>query len=188
MRTRQPRQLKPCAFDRLAYKQQLRRHPDAIVKLVGRRSPGRVRAARALIAPQRTQVANIPRKILKTLLRIKGKKKHRISGDLQFTLPSVAHRRMSGAQLSSGSPLDRRFTGPHAVTNRTLVASIPDTDGGSNPAKAGAWYPDALHLMTCLEGWVVTTRTCLESTAAQDSPPPRVRRIQLLFLLFDGCL
>ena len=47
---------------------------------------------------------------------------------------------MSGAQLSSGLPLDRRFTGPHAIMNPVLLLSIGDI---YNPVEAGAWYPDA---------------------------------------------
>jgi hypothetical protein len=192
MRTRQPRQLKPYAFDRLAYKQQLKHHPDAIVKLAGRRSPVES-SSRSSEGDTDGAAENSggehPSEGPRTLPRIKGKKRHCAGGGHPSTPPPVAHCRTSGVHLSSGSPLDRRFTGPHAITDLALVASIPDIDGGDSPVEAGAWYPDAFNDMSSrLGGDDMPPSTAQDDLRDSHTPPPRVRRRRVLFLLFDGCL
>jgi hypothetical protein len=192
MRTRQPRQLKPYVFDRLAYKQQLKHHPDAIVKLVGRRSP--VESSSRLSEGDTDDAAENsggehPSENARTLPRIKGKKRYRAGGGHPSTPPPVAHRRTSGVQLSSGSPLDRRFTGPRAITDLALVESIPDIDGGDSSVEAGAWYPDAFNdLSSGLGGDDMPPSTAPDDLRESHTPPPRVKRRRVLFLLFDGCL
>jgi hypothetical protein len=188
MRTRQPRQLKPYAFDRLAYKQQLKHHPDAIVKLVGRRSPvespSRSNEGDAYSAPENSGGEH-PSGDARTLLRIKGKKRHRAGGGHPSTPPPVAHRRASGVQLSSGSPLDRKFMGPHAITDLALVASIPDIDGGDSPVEAGAWYPDAFNDSSSgLGGDDMPLSTAQDDLRDGHTPPPRVKRRRVIFFCF----
>jgi hypothetical protein len=83
MRTRQPRQLNPYASDRLAYKQQLKHHPDAIVKLVGRRSP--VESSSRSIKGDTDGTAEYSgaeysSEDARTPPRIKGRKWHRAGG------------------------------------------------------------------------------------------------------------
>ena len=185
MRTRQPRQLKPYAFDRLAYKQQLKHHPDAIVKLVGRRSP--VESSRSDGGDTDGAAENSggehPSENARTLPRITGKKRHRAGRGHPSTPPPVARRRTFGAQLSSGSPLDRRITGPHAITDLTLVSSIPEIDGGGGPVEAGAWYPDAFCDMSSgLGDDDIPPSTAQDVLRDSHTPPPRVKRRQVLFL------
>jgi hypothetical protein len=192
MRTRQPRQLKPYAFDRLAYKQQLKHHPDAIVKLVGRRSPveslSRSNEGDTDGAAENSGGEH-PSEDARTLPRIKGKKRHRAGGGHPSTPSPVAHRRTSRVQLSSGSPLDRRFTGPHAITDLALVAPIPDIDGGDSPVDAGAWYPDAFNdLSSGLGGDDMPPSPAQADLRDNRTPPPPVKRRRVLFLPFDGCL
>jgi hypothetical protein len=192
MRTRQPRQLKPYAFDRLAYKQQLKHHPDAIVKLVGRRSPVGP-SSRSSDVDTDVSAENSgggqPSEDARTLPRIKGKKRHRTGGGHPSTPSPVAHRRTSGVQLSPGSPLDRRFTGPHAITDLALVASIPDINGGDSPVDAGGWYPDAFNdLSSGLGGDDMPLSTAQDNMRDDHTPSPRVKRRRVIFLLFDGCL
>ncbi|KAF8492966.1 Mus7/MMS22 family-domain-containing protein [Russula emetica] len=179
MRTRQPRQLKPYAFDRLAYKQQLKHHPDAIVKLVGRRSPveSSSRSSEGITDDAaENSGGEHPSGDARTLPHIKGKKRHR-AGEGHPSTPSVAHRRTSGVQLFSGSPLDRRFTGPHSITDLALVASIPDIDGGNSPVEAGAWYPDAFSdLSSGLGGDGMPLSTAQDDLRDSHTPPPRAKR------------
>jgi hypothetical protein len=191
MRTRQPRQLKPYAFDRLTYKQQLKHHPDAIVKLVGRRSP--------VESPSRSSEGDTdgatgnsggehPPEAARTLPRINGKRRHRAGGGHPPT-PPPAHRRASGVQRSSGSPLDRRFTGSHAIMDHVLVASIPGIDADDSPMEAVAWYPVAFDdLSSALGGDDVPLSTAQEDQRDSHTPPPRVKRRRVLFMLFDRYL
>jgi hypothetical protein len=189
MRTRQPRQLKPYAFDRLAYKQQLKHHPDAIVKLVGRRSPVES-SSRSSEGDTDGAAENSggehPSGDARIMLHIKGKKRHRAGGGHPSTPLPVARRRTSAVRLPSGSPLDRRFTGPPAIMDLALVASIPDIDGGDSPVEAGAWYPDAFNdLSSGLGGDDMPLSTSQDDLGGSNTPPPRVKRRRVLFLLFD---
>ena len=192
MRTRQPRQLKPYAFDRLAYKRQLKHHPDAIVKLVGRRSP--VESSSRMSegdadGDTENSGGEHPSEGARTLSRIKGKKRHRAGGGHPSTPPPVAHRRTSGVRLSPGSPLDRRLTGPHAITDLALVASIPGVGGDDSPVEAEAWYPNAFDdLSSRLGSDDMPLNTAQDDLRDSHTPPPRVKRRRVLFLLFDGCI
>jgi hypothetical protein len=192
MRTRQPRQLKPYAFDRLAYKQQLKHHPDAIVKLAGRRGPVES-SSRSSVGDTDGAAENSggehPSEGARTLPPMKGKKRHRAGRGHPSTPPPVSHRRTSGVQLSPGSPLDRRFMGPHAIMDLALAASIPDIDGGDSPVEAGAWYPDAFNdLSSGLGGDDIPLSTAQDDLRDSHTPPPRVKRRRVLFLPFDECL
>lgn len=173
MRTRQPRQLKPYAFDRLAYKHQLKHHPDAIVKLAGRRSP--VESSSRSSEGDADGVAEN-------------------SGGENPTRSPVHRRTFAsfGEQLSLGSPLDRRFMEPYTVSDLALAASIRNIDGGESgdgPVEAGAWYPDAFNdLSSGLGGDDMSLSTAQDNLRGSHTPPPRVKRRRVLFLLFDRCL
>jgi hypothetical protein len=192
MRTRQPRQLKPYAFDRLAYKQQLKHHPDAIVKLVGRRSPVESSSRSGegdTDGAAENSGGEHPSVDARTLPRIKGKKRYRAGRGHPSTPPPVANRRMSGVQLSSGSPLDRRFTGSHAITDLALVESIPGIDGGDSPVEAGAWYPGAFNDSSSgLGGDDMPLSTAQDEIRDDHTLPSRAKQRRVLFLLFDLCI
>jgi hypothetical protein len=189
MRTRQPRQLKPYAFDRLEYKYQLKHHPDAIVKFNGRRSPVES-LSRSSEGDTDGAAGNSggehPSEDAQMPPRAKRKRRHRVDTGQ----PSVAHRRVSGVQLSLGSPsLDRRFTGSSAIADLNLVASIPDIDGNGNLAEAATWYPDAFNDLSSRVGSDdMPLNTEQNDLRDGHTPPPRVKRRQVLFLLYDRCL
>lgn len=190
MRTRQPRQLKPYAFDRLAYKQQLKHHPDAIVKLVGRRSPVESLSRSSegdTDGAAESSGGEHPSEDTRTLPRRNGKKRHRTSGGHLSTPPPTTHHRTSRVQLSSRSPLDKRFTGSHAITDLALETSIPEIDVGDYPVDARAWYPDAFDdLSSGLGGDDMPPSTAQDDLRDGHTPPPQVKRRRVLFLLFDG--
>jgi hypothetical protein len=193
MRTRQPRQLKPYAFDRLEYKYQLKHHPDAIVKFNGRRSPveSSSRSSEGGIdGAAENSGGEHPSEDAQMLPRAKGKKRHRTSTGHPSAPPPVAHRRTSGVQLSLGSPsLDRRFTGSSAIADLTLVASIPDVGGNGDPAEAATWYPDAFNDGSSGVG-SDDMPLSTDQNDLRDShiPPPLVKRKRVLLLLYDVCL
>ncbi len=176
MRTRQLHQLKPYAFDRLAYKQQLRHHPDAIVKLNGHHSPVKSSSRSSegdTDGASENSGGERPSEDARILLRAKGKKRRRASEGQ----PPVAHRRTSGIPLSSRSPLDRRFTVSSAITDLALVASVPDTDDGGSPVEAAVWYPDAFHESSSRLGSDDMPLNTVQSDLGDShTPPPRVKR------------
>ena len=194
MRTRQPRQLKPYAFDRLEYKYQLKHHPDAIVKFNGRRSPVES-SSRSSEGDTDGAAENSggehPSEDAQMLPHAKGRKRHRAGTGHPSAPPPVAHRRTSGVQLSLGSPSrDRRFTGTSANADLTLVASIPDVGGNGNPAEAATWYPDAFNDLSSRVGGsddmpLSTDQHYMRHT---HTPPLRVKRRRVLFLHYDRCL
>jgi hypothetical protein len=176
MRTRQLHQLKPYAFDRLAYKQQLKHHPDAIVKLNARHSPVESSSRSSegdTDGASDNSGGERPSEDARILLRSKGKKRRRASEGQ----PPVAHRRTSGVPLSSGSPLDRRFTGSSAIMDLALVTSVPDTDDGGSPVEAAVWYPDAFHeLSSRLGSDDMPLNTVQSDLGDSRTPPSRVKR------------
>jgi hypothetical protein len=108
MRTRQPRQLKPYAFDRLAYKQQLKHDPDAIVKLVGRRSPMGPSSCSSDVdtdVSAENSGGGQPSEDARTLPRIKGKKRHRTGGGHPSTPSPIAQRARCTNPRRSSRPL-----------------------------------------------------------------------------------
>ena len=193
MRTRQPRQLKLYAFDRLEYKYQLKHHPDAIIKFNGRRSPVES-LSRSCEGDTDGAAGNSggehPSEDAQILPRAKGKKMHRAGTEHPSAPAPVAHRRVSGVELSLGSPsLGRRFTGSSAIADLALVASIPNVGGNSNPAEAATWYPDAFNDLSSRVG-SDDMPLSTDQNDLRDSRTPllRVKHRRVLFLLYDGCL
>ena len=191
MRTRQPRQLKPYAFDRLEYKYQLKHHPDAIVKFNGRPVESSSRSSEGdTDGAAENSGGEHPSEDAQMLPRAKGKKRHRAGTGYPSAPPPVAHRRTSGVQLSLGSPSrDRRFTGTSANADLTLVASIPDGGGNGNPAEAATWYPDAFNDLSSRVGSDdMPLSTDQHYMRHSHTPPLRVKRRRVLFLHYDRCL
>ena len=60
--------------------------------------------------------------------------------------PSPIVERLEHGSLF-GIPLDRRFTGPHAIMKSCfgIFYTVHDIDGGGSSVEAGAWYPDAFN-------------------------------------------
>lgn len=180
MRTRQPRQLQPYAFDRLEYKHQLKHHPDAIVKFVGRRSPVESSSPPGEVdtdGAAESSAGEHPAEYARMVPHSKGRKRYRTSTGHPSAPPPVAHRRTSGPELSSGSPaLGRRYARLSAIAD-SLVTSIPDVGGDDSQAEAVTWYPDAFNDLSSGRG----SDDMPLSTTQNDMPgnhisPPRVKR------------
>jgi hypothetical protein len=193
MRTRQPRQLQPYAFDRLEYKHQLKHHPDAIVKFTGRRSPVES-LSRSNEGDTDGTAENSggehPSKDARILPRPKGKKRHRPSTGHPSVPPPIAHRRTSGVQLPLGSlSPDRRFTVSSTIADRAMVTSILDVGGNGSPAEAEMWYPDVFNdLSSGLGSDDMPLSTAQNELGGSHIPPPQVKRRRVLFLFYYGCL
>jgi hypothetical protein len=193
MRTRQPRQLQPYAFDRLEYKHQLKHHPDAIVKFTDRRSPVESLSRSGegdSDGATEDSGGEHPSRDAGMLPRAKGKKRHRASIGHPPALPPVAYRRTSGVELSSRSlSPGRRFTGSSAIADRALVASIPDAGGDDSPAEAATWYPDVFNdLSSGVGSDDMPLSTAQNDLGDSDIPSHRVKRRRVLFMFYGGCL
>ncbi|KAH9956970.1 Mus7/MMS22 family-domain-containing protein [Russula dissimulans] len=150
MRTRQPRQLKPYAFDRLEYTYQLKHHPDAIVNFRGHRNP-----VESSSSPPPCSDANDtddavediggerPSEDPRVLPHAEQKKRHRTKTKHPSAPLHAVPRRMSGLHRSMESPsLARRGIGSPASADR---ARLPHLDNDDSPVEASAWYPDAFN-------------------------------------------
>ena len=197
MRTRQARQLKPYAIDRLEYKHQLKHHPDAIVKFNGYRSPVESSSPPLLSSVEDDidgaaenpggESFSVDAQILP---RTKRKKRHRTNTEHPSAQPSTSHRRSSKAQVSRRSPpLIRSVTGSSATADIGRATSIPDLGNGSGPETAAIWYPDAFDDMSSGVGSDdVPLNTCGDDLRVNDSHPPRIKRRRVILLLYSGCL
>jgi hypothetical protein len=180
MRTRQPRQLQPYAFDRLEYKHQLKHHPDAIVKFIGRRSPVESSSPPGDVdtdGAAESSAGEHPAEYARMVPHSKGRKRYRASTGHPSAPPPVAHRRTSGPELFSGSPpLGGRYARSSAIADG-LVTSIPDVGGDDSQAEAVTWYPDAFNDLSSGQG----SDDMPLSTPQNDMPdnhifPQRVKR------------
>ena len=187
MRTRQPRQLKPYAFDRLEYTYQLKHHPDAIVNFRGHRNP-----VESSSSPPPCSDANDtddavehmggerPSGVPRVLPHAEQKKRHRTkTKHPSAPLPAVP-RRMSGLHRSMESPsLTRRGIGSPASADR---ARLPHLDNDDSPVEAPAWYPDAFNELSSGLG----SDDALPLSALQNDLPvnhtlrPRVKRRRVI--------
>jgi len=191
MRTRQPRQLQPYAFDRLEYKHQLKHHPEAIVKLSGYRSPVKSSSPPPFCPAEDTDRTTEnsgderPSEVAHILPRAKRKKRHRTNTEHPSALPSTAHQRTSKVQVSMGSPpLARRFTGSSARADIGWVASIPDLGDDSSPERAAIWYPDVFNDLSSGPGSDdVPLNAYQNDVRVNDTPPPRIKRRRVIFSL-----
>ena len=196
MRTRQPRQLKPYAIDRLEYKHQLKHHPDAIVKFNGYRSPVGSSSPPPLSSGEddTEDAAENPggeslSADAQVLSRTK-RKRHRTNTDHPSAQPSTSHRRTSKGQVSRRSPpLIRRVTGSPATADIGGVSSIPELGGDNGPEAAPTWYPDAFNETSSgLGSDDVPLNTYEDAPQANGSPPPRIKRRRVIFSLYRECL
>jgi hypothetical protein len=192
MRTRQPRQLKPYAFDRLEYKHQLKHHPDAIVKLNGYRSPVESSSPPPLSSGEddtddaaENPGGETPSADAQILPRTKRKKRHRTNTEHPAVQPSTSsHRRTSKVQVSRRSPpLIGRVAGSSATTDIRLTP-IPDLGSDNNPESAAMWYPDAFNDMSSgLGSDDEPLNTHQDDLRVNDTHPPRIKRRRVIFSL-----
>jgi len=195
MRTRQPRQMKPYAFDRLEYKHQLKYHPDAIVKLNGYRSPVESLSPHPLCSDEddtdgaAENVAG-PSEGAQVLPRTKRKRRHRTNTEYPSVPPPTAHRRMSKAQVSLPSPPPaRRSTDSLAIAGTARGASMPDLGGDDSPERATTWYPDVFNdFSSGLGSDDVPLNIRHDDLRDNHTPPPRLKRRRVIFLLHTDCL
>jgi hypothetical protein len=196
MRTRQPRQLKPYAFDRLEYKHQLKHHPDAIVKLNGYRSPVESSSLPPFCSDgddtdaAENPAGEAPSEDAQLLSRMTRKRKHRTNTEHASAPPATAHRRTSKAQVSLRSPpLARRPTGSSAITGTDMGPSMPDLDGDERLERSAMWYPDVFNdLSSGLGSDDVPLDIRHNDLRDRHTPPPRLKRRRVIFSLHTECL
>jgi hypothetical protein len=186
MRTRQPRQLKPYAFDRLEYKHQLKHHPDAIVKFTGHPNPAGFSSSPPSGSSEGDSdgaAENLGGEPVQRPPRAKGKKRHRPNTEHPPSVPPTVHRRTSGPGPTVRSPsLDRRPAGSPRVEGRNWVASAPGSDRTGSPQVLTPWYPDVFDdLSSGLDSDEMPLSTVLDPPRVGDTPPPRVRRKRVIF-------
>ncbi|KAI9440846.1 Mus7/MMS22 family-domain-containing protein [Lactarius indigo] len=180
MRTRQPRQLKPYAIDRLEYKHQLKHHPDAIVRFAGLRNP--VESSSSPAPPSDGGESGTDglagnsaseRSFDHMLVNMHTKRKKRRRTD---TEQHLAMHRQTIPQATT-SLVRRRMSGPSAVEDIPRAASSPDL-GGDDIADAPApWYPDVFNDMSSGLGSDDEPLSAVQrSPRVSHTPPPRARR------------
>lgn len=158
MRTRQPRQLKPYAIDRLEYKHQLKHHPDAIVRFAGLRNPI---ASSSSPAPSDAAESGTDGAAghsaddrssnhMPVNMQTKEKKRRR-TGVEQHPATRPESSRVRLATKSSGQ-VGRRMSGPSAADIFSREALLPDQVGGNLADAPGTWYPDAFKDMSSALG------------------------------------
>jgi hypothetical protein len=194
MRTRQPRQLKPYAFDRLEYKHQLKHHPDAVVKFTGHLNPARSSSSSPPSGSGESgsdgAAENSGGEPVQRPLHGKGKKRHRPNTEHRSSAPPTAHRRTFVAGPSVRSPsLDRRPTGSSTVEDRHWVASVPDLDRNDSPQVQMPWYPDVFNdLSSGFGSDDMPLSTVRDPPCVSDTPPPQVRRRRVIVWPSDACV
>ncbi|KAF8270661.1 Mus7/MMS22 family-domain-containing protein [Lactarius quietus] len=186
MRTRQPRQLKPYAFDRLEYKHQLQHHPDAIVRFAGLRNPvesspspapsnagesGSDGAAGNLGSERSSNHMLVN-------MHSKGKKRRRTGAEQHPAMSPATHGEMSRVRPAT-TPLGRarrRMSGSPTVGIFPRAPSLPD-QGGDDADAPIPWYPDAFNdLSSGLGSEVGPSSVVQRPPRASHTPPPRAKR------------
>ena len=193
MRTRQPRQLKPYAIERMQYKHQLKHHPDAIVKFTGRRSlveSSSVSGEGDTDDAAENSAGERHSEEARMLSRSKGKKRHRTSAGHPSAPPPVAHRRMSAVHPSSGSPVLGRISAESStIMDPALMKSIPDVDGDRSSEEALAWYPVAYNDLSSPLGSDDMPISIIQNDLPDNrTSPPRIKRRRVIFPLYDQSL
>lgn len=196
MRTRQPRQLKPYAFDRLEYKHQLKHHPDAIIKLTGYRSPVESSSPPPLSSGEEDTdgaAENLGGESLSAdaqiLPRAKRKKRHHTNTEHPTAQPSTSHRRPSKVQVSRRYPSLMRTVAGSSANTDVRFTPIRDLGSDNSPDMAAMWYPDAFNDMSSgLGSDDVPLNTYEDDLQVNDSPPPRIKRRRVIIsLIADVC-
>ena len=190
MRTRQPRQLKPYAFDRLEYKHQLKHHPDAIVKLAGHLNAAESSSSSpsgSCESDNDGAAENSGGEPVQRPPRTKGKNRRRPNTEPHPVAPRNAPRRTSVAGPSAKSPsLDRRSTGPPAADNLHRAESIPDPDRNDTPELPTPWYPEVFNdVSSGLDSDDVPSSTVWDAPRVRDTPLPRVKRKRVIIWIYD---
>ncbi|KAH9034608.1 Mus7/MMS22 family-domain-containing protein [Lactarius pseudohatsudake] len=179
MRSRQPRQLKPYAIDRLEYKHQLKHHPDAIVRFAGLRNP--VESSPSPAPPSDAgesgtdgvagnSASEHSFNHMPVNMHTKGKKRRRTGTEQHL----ARHRETVPLATTS---LGRVRGGPSAVEVFPRAASLPG-QGEDDVADAPApWYPDVFNDMSSgLGSDDGPLNTVQRSPRVSHAPPPRARR------------
>jgi len=187
MRTRQPRQLKPYAFDRLEYTHQLKYHPDAIVKFHGHRNPVESSSSPPPCSDADDTDGAVeemggerPSEDPRVLPHAKQRKRHRTNTERPSAPLPTMPQRASGLHLPMGSPsLTRRGIGSPAIADR---ARVPDQYNDDSPEAAAAWYPDAFNDLSSGLGSddALPLSTLQNDLHVNHTPRPRVKRIRVL--------
>jgi hypothetical protein len=186
MRTRQPRQLKPYAFDRLEYKHQLKYHPDAIVRFAGLRNP--VESSPSPVPSNAGESGS------------DGAAGNSASGRSSNRIPASMHtnvrkRRRTGAKqpptTHQGTSRVQPPTTPFGRVRRTSRSpvvdvfprdpSLPDQDGDDAADAPMPWYPNAFNDMSSVLGSEDEPLSVVQRPpGASHTPPPRAKRRRVI--------
>jgi hypothetical protein len=188
MRTRQPRQLKPYAFDRLQYNHQLKHHPDALVKFPGpldpvgpSSSPPSSSGSSSGSGDNDCAQENPGGEPVQRSPRAKGKKRHRPNTEHRPRVPHTTHRTTSVAGPSTRSPFENRPTESHTAEDGHWVVSVSDMSHNGSPQASMPWYPDVFNDLSSGSGSDdMPINTVQDPPRVSDTPPPRVRRRRVI--------
>lgn len=183
MRTRQPRQLKPYAFDRLEYNHQLKHHPDALVKFPGRLDP--VGPSSPTSSPSSGDSdcgqENPGGESVQRSPCAKGGKRHRPNTEHHPHVPHTAHKTISVAGPSTRSLLEKGPTESHTAEDGHWVVSVPDVSHNGNPQAPTPWYPDVFNDLSNGSGSDdMPLNTVQDPPRVSDTSPPRIRRRRVI--------
>jgi hypothetical protein len=182
MRTRQPRQLKPYAFDRLQYNHQLKHHPDALVKFAGRldpMGPSSSPPSSSGSGSGDSDCAQESGELVQRSPRAKGKKRHRPNTEHRHRVLHTAHRTTSVAGPSTRSPLEKRPTESHTAEDGHWV-SVPNVGQNSSPHVPTPWYPDVFNDLSNGSGSDDIPLNTDQDPPRVSTSPPRVRRRRVI--------
>ena len=180
MRTRQPRQLKPYAFDRLEYKHQLKHHPDAIVRFAGLRNP-----VQSSPSPTPSNAGesgsdgaagnSASERPSDHVPHTNGKKRRRTGANQAPT----THQETSRVRPPT-TPLGRvrRMSTSPVVDVFPRAPSSPVDDVADAPMP---WYPDAFNDMSSELGSEEEPLSVVQQPLrASQTPPPRAKRRRVI--------
>ena len=184
MRTRQPRQLKPYAIDRLEYKHQLKHHPDAIVRFAGLRnhverspSPGPSNAGESSSdGAARNSASERFSNYRSVNMHTKGKKRRRTDAEQHL---AMMHRETSRVRPST-TRVGRRSGSP-AVDIFPRALSLPDQGEDDDADAPRLWYPDAFNdLSSQLGSGDERLSVVQQPPRVSHTPPPRAKRRRVI--------
>ena len=194
MRTRQPRQLKPYAIDRLEYKHQLKHHPDAIVRFAGIRNPVESSPSPAPSnagesgsdgAAGNSASERSSNQIMVNI-HTEGKKRRRTGAEQRLAMPPATHRETSRTRPATNAlgRVGRRMSGSPTAEVFAPTPSLLDQDGDNDADAPLPWYPDAFNdLSSGLGSEDERLSVVQQPPRVSHNPPPRAkhRRVKAWF-------
>ena len=198
MRSRQPRQLKPYAIDRLEYKHQLKHHPDAIVRFAGLRNPVESSPSPAPSNAGESgsdgaagnSASERSSNHLPVSTHTKAKKRRRTGAERHLAMPPATHRETSRTQPATNAlaRIERRMSGSPIAEVFPRAPSLPDQEGSDGADAPLPWYPDAFNdLSSGLGSEDEPLSVVQQAPPVSHPPPPRAKRRRVI-AWFQRCV